>query len=757
MADGLKYVGRNVRRNDIMEKATGQLRYLGDRLSGGAARARLILSSVPRGVITSFDTSEAEKVDGVLRIFTPADDPGKKYNSAIFLPDQKDLADHSVFTSHPLFVGDVIGAVLAENDEAARRAAALVTVEYAEEKPLVDILEALEAPSFKEGFPQVVEGTIAYGSGKTSGIEDMELETVVKTQKIHHGAIENHLCEAHMEYGGVLVVESPCQMVFTVRYVLADLFSMPVNRVRVIKTPVGGAFGGKQEVVIEPHCALMSLKTKLPVRLVLDRYDTMVATRTRAASAGRVKISADREGKILHREIDVVVDGGAYATGSHRVTMAMGKKISRLYRIPSQSFLGRTVFTNTTPAGACRGYGSPQIHAITEIQMDILAEKLGMDPGEIRLKNLVFPGDSDPAGGPELGNARVRDCLLRGMETFRWKERRRTPAGEGRFRRGVGLACCTHGNGYFGSTYPDFMSMAMRFCEDGSVLVNAGLHELGNGTLTTIAQIVAEILDLPPERIVVCEGDTSTTPFDVGCVASRVTYVCGACALELAEKLKARFLRQSAAVLGGSAEHYQLKGGRLIDTNSGERWNYGALVCRIAKELREETGEYLHYAPDRNPASYGVHFAETMTDTLTGMVEVTEYLAVHDVGKAINPQLLKGQIYGGVQMGIGMALSEELIYDGEGRPKSASLSRYAMVNAPSMPRVSVLLVEEGEKGGPFGAKSIGEICTVPVAPAIVNSVNCALGTTLTDLPLTPEKILEALSGRNCSSGTLRNH
>lgn len=744
----LKYVGRDVQRNDIVEKASGRMKYMGDRMQGGAAHARLLLSPIARGRVVSFDASEAERMPGVLRVFSPKDDPGKRFNSALFLPDQTDVQDHPVFTDKPLFVGDILGAVLAKDEETARAAAAAVKIGFEEEAPLLDMEQAAlpQTPSFREGMPPVIEGKIAYGEETLPG-DAIILESTVRTQKIHHGAMENHICEARMEYGGVLLVETPCQMAFTVRYVLADLFDIPFNKVRVVKTPVGGAFGGKQEVGIEPHCALMALKTGLPVRLALDRTQTILATRTRAASVGRIMIAADREGNLLRREMDVIVDAGAYATGTQRVMMAMGKKTSRLYRIPSQSFHGRTVFTNTTPAGACRGYGSPQIHAITEIAMDLLARKLPMDPAELRLKNLVHPWDSDPAGGPALGNARIRDCLVRGMETFRWNERRVLPSGEGRFRRGVGLACCTHGNGYFGSPYPDFMSMAMRFCEDGTVLVNAGLQELGNGTLTTIGQIVAEVLDLPPERVEVSESDTSTTPFDVGCVASRVTYVCGACALELAEKLKSRFLEQCARVLAVDAHRLSLKNGEVTDSEGGVRRSYGEMVCRIAKELREEAGEYLHYKPDRNPASYGVHFAETVTDTFTGMVEVTDYLAVHDVGRAINPRLLRGQIYGGVQMGVGMALSEELVYDSKGRPKSASLSRYTMVNAPSMPNVGVLLVEEGEPGGPFGGKSIGEICTVPVAPAIANAVNASLGTSMTELPFSPERILAALSAR----------
>jgi xanthine dehydrogenase molybdenum-binding subunit len=503
-------------------------------------------------------------------------------------------------------------------------------------------------------------------------------------------------------------------------------------------------------VILEPACALMALRTGLPVRLTLDRRETILGTRTREAAEGRVRTVADREGHLLHREMDLLCDGGAYATGGHRITMAMGKKVSRLYRIPSQSFRGRTVFTNTTPSGACRGYGSPQIHAITEIHLDLLARRLNMDPTELRRRNLVGPYDPDPAGGPGLGNARIRECLDWGARAFRWADRAAEPAGTGRYRVGAGMACATHGNGYFGSPYPDFISMALRICEDGSVLVNGAFHELGNGTLTTIGQIVAEALVTTPDRVWVSEADTHLTPFDVGCVASRVTYVCGACAQELAERVRGRLIDATARLEGCDPDKVILEEGRVM---VGDRsWSQGELACRAAAELKEEIGDYLRFAPSGNPASFGAHFARVRVDTLTGMVRVTDYLAAHDVGRAINPKLLRGQIYGGVQMGLGMALCEELKYDPKGYPLSASFARYDLVNAPDMPEVEVVLVEEGEPGGPYGAKSIGEIATVPVAPAVVNAINRALGTELTRLPLTPERILAALHPSEASAG-----
>ncbi|MGC9490443.1 MAG: xanthine dehydrogenase family protein molybdopterin-binding subunit [Thermovirgaceae bacterium] len=740
----LKYVGRDVKRVDIERKIKGRFNYLADLPPGGSLHARLILSKVANGRVLSIDDSKALEIPGVIKVFTPVDDPGVRFNSQVSMPNQEDFRDERIFTDRPLFVGDRIGAVLATDPRAAQKAADLVKVEYETFEPIVDPEQALSSSPLLEGRPQIIEGRISYGDGEADEKGLVAVESVVRTPKIHHAALENHICLAYVDYDGTLTVESPCQMIFTVRHILAQTLGLPLNKVRVIKAPVGGSFGGKQDIILEPACALMAIEAGRPVRLAMDREEAIIATRTRTATIGKVKTLARPDGTLVFRRMDIISDAGAYLTGGHRVTMAMGKKTSRLYRIPSQVFVGKTTYTNTTPSGACRGFGSPQIHAATEINLDFLAKKLGMDPALLRLKNLVYPGDLDPTGAPALGNARVRECLELGMERFDWKRRYRMASGTGRYRRGVGLACSTHGNGYYGTPYPDFTGMSLRLCEDGSAILNAGFHELGNGTLTAMAQIVGEILDIPPERIYVTEGDTQHSPFDTGCIASRVTYVCGACALELAEKVKDRFIRQIGRLYGEIPEDIKFENG-YVYIKGKPAGDYGTMVIEIANRLNEEVGDFLTYTPEANPASYGVHFAEVEVDTFTGLVRVTDFLAAHDVGKAINPRMVKGQIYGGVQMGIGMALTEEMLYDPSGRPKNASLGRYHLVNAPDMPDVDIILVEKNEPGGPFGGKSIGEISTVPTAAAVVNAINRALDTQLTHLPLTPERILDALS------------
>jgi len=741
--EAYRYVGQNVTRLDAKEKITAAIKYIDDIDMRGMLHIKLLLSPYANAIVKSIDSTEAESMPGVIKVYSWVNTPKIRYNSAIFYPGQTDLEDETLFSEHMRYVGDRVAAVVAESKEAAEEGMNRLKVEYDELIPLLDPVKALDQQHEERREVNLSCGDIEKIKGDTTDLVVVEDE--VRTQKIHHAALEPHACIAYMEPGDIVTVLSPCQLIFGVRYIVSKVLDHPLSKVRVIKWAMGGTFGGKQEVILEPLCAYIAKDLGRPVKLSLNRSETIVATRTRAATVGKVKTIVSKAGRFIGREVDIVTDAGAYMTGAHRVTTAMGKKLFRLYRIPHQSYKGTTVRTNTTPSGACRGYGSPQIHTITEINVDHIARELKLDPVELRLRNLVVPFDEDPSGGPNLGNARIIECVNRGAEAFYWKERFSFVPQGGRFRRGVGMACSTHSNGYAGSIYPDFTAMNMRLTEDGAVLVNAGLHELGNGTLTVIAQIVAEVLDVNIKKVVVSEGDTMHSPYDVGCVASRVTYVCGNCAKKLAEEIREKFRALASIVLRVPLNEMTFYDGNIIvKSNKDRAFSYGEVISEIGRTLQEEVGGYLSYKSVANPGSYAAHFAEVEVDALTGSVAVIDYLAVHDVGKAINPKLVEGQIYGGVQMGIGMALFEELTYDSQGNPRNASFSRYTMVNAPEMPNVKVMLVEDEEPSGPFGAKSVGEIATVPVASAVVNAVNWALGTHLAQLPLTPASIISSI-------------
>lgn len=740
MKQEYKYIGKRIIREDSADKVRGSIKYLADEPPVDCLYGVPLFSPHANALIKSIDTSEAEKIDGVV-VLTFKDAPSNKYNSGEWFPGQNDYPDEQVLTGHARHVGDRIALVLADGEKTAREAIKRIKVEYETLPPVLDIKTAEEkAGLLHEDGQASFCGSLGYGDADAAFASAAHVETdVIYTPKIHHAAMETHCVAAIPRPGGVVEVLTPCQILFGVQHAVAQVLPLPLSKIRVIKANMGGTFGGKQEVVFEPLCAWAAWKLRRPVFINTNRTETIQATRTRAAMLGRVSTAIDENGKILGRTFDVIADAGAYLSGTKKVMMAMGKKASRLYRIPALKYKGKAVRTSTTPAGACRGYGSPQIHTITEIHTDLLCSRLGYDPIDFRLRNLVHEFDDDPASASNIGKARVIECLTQGAERFQW-DKLAAPAesADGRFASAAGFACCTHGNGYYKTIYHDMTQMSLCIHEDGSATLRTSVNEFGNGTVTALAQIVAETTGIEISKITVTEGDTAYTSYDIGCQASRVIYVCGECARLVAEEAVRLLCEKASEIYDAPVKMC----GAYIEAG-GERIDTGEAVRRIMREKRCSVEAHYEHAPESNPGSYAAHFAHVTVDKLTGHVRVGKYLAVHDIGQAINRSSVEGQIYGGVQMGIGMALCEDLPYSPDGTPKVGNFDKYHMINAPDMPEVEVMLIEDGEPGGPYGAKCIGEISTVPVAAAIVNAVNRALGTSLTELPLTPAKIVEA--------------
>ncbi|RJR47946.1 MAG: aldehyde oxidase [Desulfobacteraceae bacterium] len=749
----LRYVGREIPIQDALDKAMGRTRYLSDGIPARSLHAKLVLSEIPHGRVVKIDASPAE-TPGFVKIYSFLNTPDRRFNTQKWFVGQPGVDDQTLFPEKVRYVGEPVAAVVAIDRRAAERAARRVRIEY---EPLPFVIDPEEALQGKvEIHPHAVD-PVLFRAGKSEEMDEVfktawcVVEDRVVTPKLHPAAMENHAVVAVPHAGGGVTVHSPCQIIHAVRMHVAEITALPFHKVRVVKTVVGGSFGGKQEVTFEPLAAFMALDLGQPVFIELARRESILSTRTRTKTVGYVKTAVDPEGRILARDIRLIVDAGAYTSNGRVISMAMGRKPFRLYRIPQQRYRAYVAHTNTPVSGAMRGYGSPQIHAATEINLDQAAGALGMDPVELRLRNLVHPHDPDLSGGPPIGNARIMECLELGAAEFDWKGRWGRSPRRGRIRTGVGVACSTHVNGYFGA-YQDFGTMTLRFLEDGSMALNACLHELGHGVLTIMRQIVSEIISIDPALIAVPEPDTDTCPYDIGCQASRGTYVTGRCAEKVATELRSIFARHAAIVLETAPEEIVFQNGLLwVRGRPEDKRSYREMVGLIQKKLQEElVSTVTHHSPG-NPGSYAADFAEVVVDTCTGRVRVTEFLAVHDIGKAVNPGFVKGQIHGGVQMGIGMALSEELVVDERtGHPKTEGFERYHVVNAPDMPHVRVMLVERMEQGGPFGAKSVGEIATVGVAPAIVNAVNHALGTRLTVLPLSAERIVQGLSGNKQS-------
>jgi xanthine dehydrogenase molybdenum-binding subunit len=399
-----------------------------------------------------------------------------------------------------------------------------------------------------------------------------------------------------------------------------------------------------------------------------------------------------------------------------------------------------------------RGWGAPDIATCAEIHMDQVARQLGLDPLDLRLRNLVHSGDIDPVTGRSVGEARVRQCLAQGAEAFGWRERVRRPAGSGRIRTGVGLACGAHKNGILSDGFPEFSTMTLKMNEDGSLDLNASVHEVGAGSIVMLKTIIAEELDVAPGLISAREADSALSPYDFGCFGSRMTYVCGASACALAAKLRERLIEAAAELLQVPASALAVAEGRVqrIDgTGAGLAYPQIVQEARMRHAL-EMMVTHTHQATS-NPGSYSVQFAEVEVDVLTGLSRVTEMLSAIDIGRAINRAMVEGQCRGAIQAGIGSALCEEVVLDRSGRAGAGGFKNYHLVNAADMPPVTVLLIEHDGDEGPYGAKSVGEIATVPTAAAIVNAVNRALGTAMTTLPLSPERIVATLGD---ASGTV---
>lgn len=744
-----EYVGKSVKRQDGFLKASGEMLYTNDKKKSGMLYAALVISEKAHAKVLAVHLEEALRIDGVVKIYTASEVTNQLYSAHIWYPEMKDVEDETLLTNTPKHYGDRIACVVATSEKAARNAANAVKIDY-EVLPMVLTLDEALDPSKPSIHPY---GNISPWIEKSFGDTEGEfakafkiVEDEVETPAQHHGAIENHVCLAYYE-DEVLHVETPCQITFQVQMMLAKLTRLPMTRIRVVKTVTGGSFGGKSQPVVEPLCGYIAYDLKKPVLLNLTREQSIVSSRRRNGVRGKVRTAVSESGRIIAREIELLVDTGAYYGNGTAVAMAMAKKSSRLYNMEAQVYRARVAITNTPVAGAARGYGSPQIHAVTEINIENTARELGVDPLAFRLSNLMSIGDADPLGGPSLGNTQIEACLKKGSEVFGWSEKIMRQSDEGRYRTGVGMAAIVHGNGYFGA-FPEFSAMQITLMMDGQILVNSALHDLGCGTLTIIQQIVAEAAGVPIEAVRVLESDTLRSPYEpTGTQACRVTYVCGEAARRSAEMLKETIIAKAAALTDLPATALRLSKGAVI--NEG-----GELVMKLdqlARTIHQKFGEsleihYVHQA-DGNPGSYAVNFVEVVVDTWTGMVEVKKIVAAHDIGQCINPEFVKGQIYGGIQMNLGMALYEKMEITPEGIVKSSNFSKYHVVNAPSMPEIDIVLIEEGEAGGPYGAKSIGESCAVAAAPAVINAINHALGTRITKLPATPEIIVSAIQAK----------
>ena len=750
----MRFVGKSFPIHDAKAKAAGKALYAGDMKLTGMQYAAILFSPVPHAIVKAVNMQkalEAKDVTAVLHCFNTT---GRTYNRYRTVKGQQVIEQERIFQSHLRFIGDRVACVVAKTPEAAKAALKLIEVEYEELPFTTDMHEARSGnfDAIHKGGAVCDDTEFEFGDRGKIAAETVETMSRSYLSRISHVTMEPHACVASYDkYAEQLTIWSPNQSVYGIRTLIGDLFGLPYRRIRVIKTTMGGSFGAKQEWILEPVAAAAALAVDAPVRLVYSRAEAMLSTVARCPIDAGVKSKFTRDGKLQSLSIDLTLDAGAYLSNSYDYAVAIASKFFRCYAYPHAAYRARVVCTNTPVSGAFRGWSSPEMCIMLEHHLNMAARKLGIDPLELRLKNIALPGDVDLKTKQPLGEIRTRESILKGRELFEWDAKKLQTAWfnqeNKRFKRGIAISCGGHLNGYF-PRFPDFAGAGMRITETGDVIVDITLHDHGCGTVTAMKIIVAEVLGIPMERVCIGEGDTGHTPFDVGCYASRTTFVIGRAAAECAELLKARLAKDIAEIHQLDENDIVVADGMVKAKNdAGIAYTYGEAATTIFKTLQKEVWVQHQYVNDSNPGVSGTHFAMVEVDTYTGMVRILDYLAIHDIGRVINREMCIAQIQGAVLMGSGAALTEHMRPDPSTGRVTSSLKDYHLLNAYDAPNIRVEFIEDGGAKGPFEAKSIGEVSHVPVAPAVIGAVNDALQSDLCAIPLNPDTIVAEIAKR----------
>lgn len=749
-------VGQSISRVDAYEKVTGYARFTIDQHEPGMLYAKVLHSPYPHARVVSVDTAEAEKmygVEAVIHCFNTS----KKYFNWTNEPVQSPpyfniIKDQQFFNQELRYVGDEVCAVAAISEEIAQAALKAIRVEY-EILPAVLDAESAAAPGAPVLHPQVnADSNVAFSSANQTGDAAAALPQCaavvdehfrVSVQKQMQLEMQNAL--AYFSGDGKVTVWSPTQSPALAQRLVSWICDIPMSRVRIVNPGyVGGAFGvriglsGKAEI----YAVELARRTGKPVKLVYDRHEDMIASETRHSGKLHLRLGCDAEGRLVALEGRALMEAGAYALSSASLCGAMASRMQTVYHIPNVDYLGRAAYTNTTPGGAQRGYGAPQPQFAMENCVNRLAEKLHMDPVEFRRINVMKPGDPWMVNY-DLRSTGMQECLTRGSEMIGWTERKSVRTG--RYRRGFGVACGNHiSSGYPFQIEHSNIFICMNY--DGTIQFSTGLMEMGTGLKTTLIQVAAEVLGTDMEHITATMADTNINLADMGAQASRGLYVVGHAVKNAAENLRSEILQYAEKRLHMEEGALLMKDSAICDRDGNVYFTLEQIAHDADDHMLQFSaiGKYISY----NAVPWHAHFAEVTVDTMTGKVRVERFVAVHDVGRAINPDIVRGQIEGGVVMGIGYALSEQIEYGADGRQLHDELHKYMLPVAPDIGTIEADIVESVEISGPFGAKGVSESPVGTVAPAIAAAIHDATGVWLNETPMTPERVLFALQRQN---------
>ncbi len=749
----LHAVGLSLPRPDAVEKVTGRAIYAADLYFNDMLYAKVLRSKYPHARLVKIDTSEAKALSGVAAVLTAEDIPGDK-NHGLARPDWPVLAYDKV-----RYLGDAIAIVAAETEEIAEEALELIEVEY-EPLPIVsspeEALEPGASPIHEGGnvleHIKVRKGDVEQGFSQA----EIVVESEFWTPSGDHCFLEPEAGVATID-GDMITVYVGSQIPFADRRQIAASLAIPEEKVRVIQTRVGGAFGGKEDISVQIHVTLLAQATGRPVKLVWSRQESMITHPKRHQTTIWMKTGATREGKLLAVEARILGDSGAYASLGPYVMTRAATHLTGPYEVPHVKVDCYAMYTNNPPAGAYRGFGAPQAHFAAESQIDILAHKLGLDPLKLRRRNALRVGSVTATGQvlrESVGLIRTIDRVAEATKGWpAWVE----AAPEGKLR-GWGVACAYKNVGLGGSA-PDSAGATVEVLEDGRVEVRAGAAEVGQGIVLVLAQIAGEELGVPLDAVDVVVADTDRTLDGGPTTASRQSFITGNAARLAAQEVKKGLAGVVGEALNVAADSLIFKRER-IQAEDGR-----SLTLREATRLANKKGKPLsassiYTAPrtvnlgeqgDAHFAyGYATQAAQVEVDITLGKVKVVRVVAAHDVGRAINPLAIEGQLEGGVLMGLGFALMEDFSVK-EGVPQKTTLTKYCIPTVKEVPEIIPIIVEEETSEGPYGAKGVGEITSIPTCPAIINAIYDAIGVRFTRLPVTPERVLAALEERSLES------
>ena len=740
----MKQVGIEIPKVDVLEKALGEAKYGADLPSGEPLYLKVVRSPKPHAKIVRIEMDNVLKVPGVERVFTAKDIPGKNLVGTI-TKDQPILASDCV-----RYIGDPVALIAAKTEEAVEEAAKKLVVVYENLPSINRPEEALQpyAPLIHEKGNLLLEFHVIKGDSQR-GFKEAEvlIEETYTTTWVDHAYLEPDAGISYLDEEGRITVVCPTQNVHYDQKEVASVLSLPLGKVRIIQCATGGGFGGRLDITVQCLLALAVFHLKKPVKIVYSREEVFQVTSKRHPLKVQYKSGAKKDGMLTAVEVDILGDTGAYASYGSTVAVRSAVHATGPYQIPNVKVRSRMVYTNNSWSGAMRGFGVPQMAFAHESQMDLLAQALKMDPIEIRLKNSLRAGSETATGQTLMASVGIGETLRKVKE---WRDRSAISRNDSKkpfIKKGIGVGSMWYGIGNTGTANPS--TAQMEIDPNGEVRLFTGVADIGQGSDTILLQIASEAIGGSLKEIRLIRADTAMTTDAGATSASRQTYISGNAILNAIKSLKEEAIKEAGQILGVEGKDLYFEDGEIKHKSKPS-------VYLSIKEVAKRSGKVLkgegHFDPETTRLdpetgqgapyatyAFATHLAEVEVDTETGKVKVNRVIASHDVGKAIHPKNVIGQIMGGVAMGTGFALMEEFV-PGE----TTSFVNYLIPTSKDVPEVIPIIIENEEPTGPFGAKGVGEPALIPSAPAILNAIADAIGQRIYHLPANLERVLEAV-------------